>query len=68
MRSMYEVRRREPLDADVNVGGASVRPGMSRFFPVGAPLPTNAAIVSLGQQRAHARDRRVANVDAMFGI
>ena len=35
--------RDEPVDADVDVRRASLRPGMSRSRPRGAPLPTKIA-------------------------
>jgi hypothetical protein len=38
-----EGHRRQPVDADVDVRAACLRPGMSRSRPRGAPEPTKIA-------------------------
>ena len=56
----------EPLDADVDVRRRlRARPGMSRFLPVGAPLPTNTASKPSASSAFMLVDRRVVpDVDA----
>jgi len=47
------------IDADMNIGPASLRPGISRLAPRGAPEPTKIASI-LSQQFLQAVDARAA--------